>query len=144
MPRSSSSSRSPAHSKVSSVLPARAAPPVPVASSIQPSHPPITQVPSVSIERPTLGQSMKEGFGVGVGMSVARNLMDRWFAPSAAQPQATPNPVPIMESSSMSLRGCNKELQALNACLATEKGEGVCSDVLRAYSHCQEMTVPPR
>ena len=136
MPRSSSSSGARSystHSKVSKVIPAAPAP--------APFH---ATPPTLSVERPTLGQSMKEGFGVGIGMSVARNLVDRWFAPSV--PPSTPNPVPIMESSSSSktLGGCNRELQALNACLATEKGDGVCSDVLRSYSQCQEMMQPPR
>jgi len=34
---------------------------------------------------PSLGQSMKEGFGLGIGMSVARNIVDRVMGPAQAQ-----------------------------------------------------------
>jgi hypothetical protein len=44
------------------------------------------------VARPTLGQSIKDGFGLGIGSSIARNLVDGWFhkpAPVAAAPVAT-------------------------------------------------------
>ena len=38
----------------------------------------------VPVERatPTLGQTIKEGFGFGIGTSIARNMVDRIFAPT--------------------------------------------------------------
>ena len=45
-------------------------------------HKPI--VNSIDIQRPTLGQSMKEGFGLGVGVSVAQHAVNgvmNFFSP---------------------------------------------------------------
>jgi len=33
------------------------------------------------IQQPTLGQTIKEGFGFGLGSSIARNIVDRVFSP---------------------------------------------------------------
>jgi hypothetical protein len=53
--------------------------------------PPIIQKPVESIQRPSLGQSMKEGFGLGVGVSVAQHavsgVMNFFSSPK------TPNPI---------------------------------------------------
>jgi hypothetical protein len=47
--------------------------------------PPMIQKPVVeSIQRPSLGQSMKEGFGLGVGVSVAQHAVNgvmNFFSP---------------------------------------------------------------
>jgi hypothetical protein len=79
---------------------------------------------------------MKEGFGLGVGMSVARNLVDGWFGsgqkPVPAQPVA---PAKISESviprcqtfqdafdlcvkgAPHDIQTCQKQLDDLNKCL---------------------------
>ena len=47
-------------------------------SSVAPFRP--SSVPATyHAPQPTLMQSMKEGFGLGVGVSIARNLVDRAF-----------------------------------------------------------------
>lgn len=101
----------------------------------------------------SFGQTLKEGFAFGVGSSVARNIVDRWIGPptsvgsvaSAAfpAPAAPSNPVrpqnpPFSPISvpSPAITSCDKELQALNACLFSDRGEGVCADVIRAYREC--------
>lgn len=44
--------------------------------------------------RPTLGQSIKDGFGLGIGSSIARNLVDGWFhKPAPVAPVATATPL---------------------------------------------------
>ena len=43
-------------------------------------------IPPVRTQQPTLGQTVKEGFGFGLGASVARNIVDRMFGlPSVAK-----------------------------------------------------------
>ncbi len=85
---------------------------------------------------PTLGQSMKEGFGLGVGMSVARNLVDGWFGSKPAAPPApVAAPTKISESGNLrcqnfqdsfdlcikgapyDIQTCQKQLDDLNKCL---------------------------
>ena len=67
---SSSSSRPRNHTTISS----KSSP----ATSVAPYHPP--PVPAVfHPTAPTFFQSAKEGFGLGVGASIARNIVDRAF-----------------------------------------------------------------
>ena len=40
----------------------------------------------IEVKPPSFGQSVKEGFSLGIGMSVARNLVDSFFGNKAAQP----------------------------------------------------------
>jgi hypothetical protein len=80
---------------------------------------------------------MKEGFGLGVGMSVARNLVDGWFgsgqkpvpAPVTAQPakiseSGIPRCQTFQDSFDLCVKGapydiqtCQKQLDDLNKCL---------------------------
>lgn len=80
---------------------------------------------------------MKEGFGLGVGMSVARNLVDGWFGsgqkPVPAQPAAQPAKISesviprcqnFQDAFDLCVKGaphdiqtCQKQLDDLNKCL---------------------------
>lgn len=71
MPRSSGSSFKSSSRSSSSSTPTRSVSSVPSVPKYQPSP--------VAYTTPTLGQSMKEGFGLGVGASIARNVVDRAF-----------------------------------------------------------------
>ena len=76
MPRLSSSSRPKSPVRSNSTV----SKPTTSVSAYKPSS-----VPAVyHTPQPTLLQSMKEGFGLGVGVSVARNLVDRAFGTVAA------------------------------------------------------------
>ena len=86
MPRSSSIGRSSKPSAFKSVAPKSSAP-------VQAYHPPTSPI-TVQHAAPTLGQSMKEGFGLGVGMSVARNVVDGLFGSNRQQPQQSQMPAP--------------------------------------------------
>lgn len=85
MPRSHSNSRS-APAKFTSKPTAAVQKPVP------------QSLPAVSTvgQGPSFGQTLKEGFAFGVGSSVARNVVDRMFSPSA--PTET-KPIPKEEKS---------------------------------------------
>ena len=96
MPRNSqSNSRSSSPSRPSKTLPTYAPPPKIWHSS---STLPAPQRPITVPERPTLGQTMKEGFGFGVGIETAKYLMGSFFGtrnystapPQAPQPQTNP------------------------------------------------------
>ena len=51
--------------------------------------------PMVQVQPPGFLQSMKEGFGLGVGASIARNIVDRAFgAGTAALAPAPTSPTP--------------------------------------------------
>lgn len=51
----------------------------------------------VQVQPPGFVQSMKEGFGLGFGASIARNIVDRAFGTgiAALTPQATAPPAPV-------------------------------------------------
>ena len=42
-------------------------------------------IPPIKFQQPTLLQSVKEGFGFGVGSSIARNMIDRAFGSFSEQ-----------------------------------------------------------
>jgi len=46
----------------------------------------VQNIPFVVVPKPSLGNSMKEGFGLGIGMSVARNIVDRVMGPAQQAP----------------------------------------------------------
>jgi hypothetical protein len=65
--------------------------------SVAPAHAPapISHFPAptpftYSVPRPTLGQSIKDGFGLGIGSSIARNMVDGFFHKSPEQSKVTP------------------------------------------------------
>jgi len=47
---------------------------------------PASGIQTMPLPAPSLGQSMKEGFGLGIGMSVARNIVDRVMGPAQQAP----------------------------------------------------------
>jgi hypothetical protein len=60
---------------------------------------------------------MKEGFGLGVGMSVARNLVDGWFG--SKPPAAATAPVPPAQSkiSDQTIPRCQKFQDSFDLCV---------------------------
>ena len=82
--KSSSSSRSSSPTRNSSTV----SKPIST-SSVAPFRP--SSVPATfHAPQPTLMQSMKEGFGLGVGVSIARNIVDRAFGAVASTASAIP------------------------------------------------------
>ena len=86
---SNSSSRPKIHTTVSSK-------PNPV-TSVAPYHPP--SVPAVfQPTAPTFFQSAKEGFGLGVGASIARNIVDRAFGAATSVASVAPAGAAVVSS----------------------------------------------
>lgn len=111
MPRSSNSSRP--FSSFRQTTPQIAARP-PVPSLPRPTPAPL----QITAPQPTLGQSMKEGFGLGVGMSVARNVVDRAFGAvlpgGAVAPAPTPQPTPTVDSVLYDMCKANTQCRGLS------------------------------
>ena len=104
--RSSKPSFSTSSSAFKPVTP-KPTPPAPV-----PYHPPSSPI-TFQQQAPTLGQSMKEGFGLGVGLSVARNVVDGLFGsnrpaapPPVQQSQQLPSPSPITHPNVKEFQAC--------------------------------------
>ena len=52
----------------------------------------------ITVKPPSFGQSVKEGFSLGFGASIARNVVDRWFGttpPVVSTPVTTPSKTPL-------------------------------------------------
>jgi hypothetical protein len=82
-------------------------------------------------QQPTLGQSMKEGFGLGVGVSVAQRLVDGVFG--ARPPALAPAPAPVPQ---LPVQPCAETLKALSACY--KHFERDCPVELTAYMECMK------
>jgi hypothetical protein len=90
----------------------------------------------IQAPQPTLGQSMKEGFGLGVGLSVARNVVDRAFgavlpggasAPAVASaPVATPTPQPTPTVDSVLYDMCKANTQCRGLSEADRQAWALC------------------
>jgi len=77
-----------------------------------------TQVPALVQNKPSLTDIVKEGFAFGVGSSVARNVIDRFMAPSQVKPIDTkvdkPEPfeyIQCMQDSAFNHEACKNYLQ---------------------------------
>jgi hypothetical protein len=85
-----------------------------------------TTTPSVPTA-PSFGQTMKEGFGLGVGSAVAHRVVASIFgAPTVnvTQPVATNN------------QPCDKERVAFENCMKTQSFETFCGQQQLAYTSC--------
>ena len=122
MPRSSSNS-SVKHS----------APSVPSTQFRTPSSSVGHPVPSVSAA-PSLGQSVKEGFGLGVGSAVAHRVVASIFgAPTVNVAQTTGSVQPVKYP-------CDKERIAFESCMKTQPMDTFCGQEQIAYTDCIRLT----
>lgn len=129
MPRSSSTSRSSSQRTHTPSLPTL--PPTPFRNPYSSVGQPLPNAGT-----PTLGQSMKDGFGLGVGSAIAHRVVGSIFgAPTVntvvtGAPQAAPkNP-------------CDKERYAFEACMKTQSMETFCGQEQMAYTNCIKVSGP--
>lgn len=119
MVRSSSSSRP----TPKAVVPYRSSP-----------APILRHVPSPTFERPTLGQSMKDGFGLGVGSGLGHALVNRMFGLGA--PTTTPSPqAPPKEP-------CEFERRSFELCLTSNND--TCHNKQFALTECLRLSKKDR
>jgi hypothetical protein len=131
MPRTSnstSSSRSSVnYSKSSYTLPKKYNPPI-----TQPTVPSVSQVPSttpaINIGQPTMWDSVKQGFGFGVGSSIARSIFEPKHEVKV-----------VHEPSQNNKEHCTGIFELYQKCIT----EGTCSDdfvehLKKSYEKCKE------
>lgn len=122
MPRSSSST-----SSSRSVVPYR-----PSASSA----PVVPHVPA--IQQPTLGETVKQGFGLGVGSGLGHALVGRMFGIGAPTNQIHPAP-----STPANAKGpCEAERKSFESCLLNNSD--VCYNQQTALTQCLQLSKKDR
>lgn len=92
-----------------------------------PAPPPAIHIPAPPPQI-SMMQSMKEGFGLGIGSSIAHNVVGRMFgAPAYTPSQAKPQ------------KPCAAELKAFENCLLSEETRPFCGDQQHAYTECVKL-----
>lgn len=71
-------------------------------------------------QAPSLFQTMQEGLAFGVGSSVARNMVDRAFQPSAPAPRNT----------------CADQYSVFDKCILTHEDIGFCMEPHESLKKC--------
>ncbi len=87
----------------------------------------------IEVKPPSFGQSVKEGFSLGVGMSLARNLVDGLFGnkAAAAPTVVAPPAAPVGSPSSLGLNKAPLEQQlAYQQCLKDGGDHEKCKDYM--------------
>ncbi len=80
----------------------------------------------------SLGQSIKDGFGLGIGVSVADRLVGSFFGPRKVEVAGAP-PAAIAAP----MKPCYDQEVILQACLKkTQEGGFGCMSELQAYQGC--------
>jgi hypothetical protein len=85
-------------------------------SSVAPYQEPKTIVlQNPALKRPSMMDTIKEGFSFGVGTSIARNVVDRVMGPSSVAPNSEKKPTfefqQCMEDSAHNYELCKHHLQ---------------------------------
>ena len=101
-----------------------------------PIRPPVIMGPSMPTQSyqtgsPSFTQSVKEGFSLGIGVSVANKLVNKVFGDSSNSTPTTPT-IPITQPTQ--LNSCSELLNAYTKCDSTEK----CSKLFEEYQKCKE------
>lgn len=94
-------------------------PPVPYKPAAPPMQ--LPQLPQVP-QQPTLMQSMKDGLGLGLGSSIAHNVVGRMFGAPAYTPKEEKKP-------------CAAELREFENCMISNDTT-FCGDKQSAYAEC--------
>lgn len=96
-----------------------------------------TPMPMAAAAAPnTLGQSIKDGFGLGIGVSVADRLVGSFFGPRKVEVAGAP-PVASPVAMTTPMKPCYDQEVVLQACLKkTQEGGFGCISELQAYQGC--------
>jgi hypothetical protein len=95
-------------------------------SAVVPFHNPLSSVgvPNrLEIQQPTLGQSIKQGFGFGAGSAIAHRFFGA--SPTILAPSQPEVKLP-----------CDKERTAFENCMKTKSTDDFCGDQQMAYTQC--------
>jgi len=84
----------------------------------------------IYVKPPSFGQSVKEGFSFGIGVSLARNLVDGFFGNKSAPPVAASAPSTV-PTSILGLNNAPLEQQlAYQQCLKDNGDHEKCKDYI--------------
>lgn len=119
MPRTSST---PSRSTPSRSTPSKSVLPV--------AHPP--SITHYTPSAPTLGQSMKEGFGLGAGSAIAQRVVSSVFGAPTIN-VATPTEKKIESP-------CEKERVAFETCMKFKSADDFCGNEQTGYTECIRLT----
>lgn len=109
--------------------------PTPVSPPYAPVAPSSPRLPVAS----SFGQTMKEGFGFGVGSAIAHRVVGSLLAPAVPIASAAPLPTPVQTLPSYS---CDTERSAFERCMKTQAMESFCGQEQIAYTECIRMEKP--
>lgn len=83
---------------------------------------------------PSFGQTIKEGFGLGIGVSVADRLVGSFFGPRKVEMVGA---APVIAPTTVPLQPCREQESTLNSCLQkTKEGGFGCMSEVQAYQDC--------
>jgi hypothetical protein len=83
----------------------------------------------------TFGQSIKDGFGLGIGVSVADRIVGSLFGPRKVEVTGAPPAPPAAIAAPM--QPCREQEGVLQACLKqTQEGGFGCMQEVQAYQDC--------
>ena len=83
----------------------------------------VANTSNLTIQQPTLGQSIKQGFGFGAGSAIAHRIFG--LTPSITAPSDKKVELP-----------CEKELQAFQTCLKSKSTDDFCGQEQISYTQC--------
>jgi hypothetical protein len=82
---------------------------------------------------PSFGQTMKEGFSLGVGSAIAHRVVGAIFGAPTVNVSQTSTPI---------AHPCDKERFAFESCMKTQSMDTFCGQEQIAYTDCIHMTKP--
>ncbi len=98
------------------------------APAIRNTTPTVSHVPSrIEFEQPTLGQSLKQGFGFGAGSAIAHRMF-------GATPQV------IMPSDKKVESPCEKERISFENCMKIKSSDDFCGNEQISYTQCLKLS----
>ena len=104
-------------------------------TKVTPFHNPMSSVGtynSTSRPSPSLGQSVKDGFGLGVGSAIGQRMISSLFGAPTVNVNSS--------QQSSSVNPCDKERLAFESCMKTQSMETFCGQQQLAYTECIRLT----
>jgi len=90
--------------------------------------------PLATSSRPSLGQSIKEGFGLGAGSAIAQRMVSAVFGAPTINTVSTNTTPPSFKYQ------CGQELLAFETCIKTQSIETFCGQEQTAFTSCIQLS----
>ena len=90
--------------------------------------------------RPTLGQSIKDGFGLGIGSSIARNMVDSFFHKPSAEQSEVPRVAAPVASAGTAAAPAAPVSSGTSVATEYQKKEYIqCMQTINDHEHCKNL-----